>query len=41
MFDLKYFSLYYLIILIASITGGIIFVVVGKWLYEKRKNDKK
>lgn len=39
--DLKFFSLIYLIILISTIVASILIVIGFKWLYEKRKNDKK
>lgn len=39
--DLKFFSLVYLIILISTIVSSILIVIGFKWLYEKRKNNKK
>lgn len=37
-FDLGNFSLIYLIVLISAIVLSIIIYVIGKWIYEKRKN---
>lgn len=40
-FDLGSFSLIYWIIFGSSLILGTLIVIGFKWLYEKRKNDKK